>query len=223
MEMNKMKSIFTKLDEINYVILHHHEEIFGHNLTPEQALVLEHLNIHSKLSVNELSSKMKVTPGAISQLLAELEQQQYIVRSINPESRREIIVTLGEKGTNLYQAFEKIDQKIVEWEEDLKSEICPFIEESFGETTDFFVYFASHNIGLESDIDPLKPKSYKESEVAPIICITVPRKKSDDDEKILNELIASLKSEDKLKHGSFAMSYIDEKGVILDDEWHKDF
>ena len=109
------------------------------------------------------------------------------------------------------------------WEKDLKSEIRPFIEESFGETTDFFVYFTNDNIGRELDIDPLKPKSYKEFDVAPFILITVPRKKSDDDEKILNELIASLKSEDKLKHGSFAMSYIDEKGVILDDEWHKDF
>lgn len=109
------------------------------------------------------------------------------------------------------------------WEKDLKSEIYPFIEESFGETTDFFVYFTNDTIGRELDIDPLKPKSYKEFDVAPIIRITVPRKKSDDDEKILKELIASLKSEDKLKHGSFAMSYIDEKGVILDDEWHKDF
>ena len=216
MEINKMKSIFTKLDEINYVLLHHYEEIIGYNIPPKQALVLEHLHRHSKLSVNELASKMKVTPGAISQLLAKLEQQQYIVRSINPESRREIIVTLGEKGTNLYQAFEKIDQKVVEWEEDLKSKIRPFIEASFGETTDFFVHFTTGNIGL-------KPKGYKESDVAPFILITVPRKKSDDDEKILNELIASLKSEDKLKHGLFAMSYIDEKGVILDDEWHKDF
>ena len=216
MEINKMKSIFTKLDEINYVLLHHYEEIIGYNIPPKQALVLEHLHRHSKLSVNELASEMKVTPGAISQLLAKLEQQQYIVRSINPESCREIIVTLGEKGTNLYQAFEKIDQIIGESEEDFKSEIRPFIEESFGETTDFFIYFVTDNIGL-------KPKGYKESDVAPFILITVPRKKSDDDEKILNELIASLKSEDKLKHGLFAMSYIDEKGVILDDEWHKDF
>ena len=117
-----------------------------------------------------------------------------------------------------------VDTYIVDkWEKDLKSEIRPFIKESFGETTDFFVYFTNDNIGRELDIDPLKPKSYKEFDVAPIIRITVHRKKSDDDEKILNELIASLKSEDKLKHGSFAMSYIDEKGVILDDEWHKDF
>ena len=114
MKINKMKSIFAKLDEINYALLHHYEEIIGHNLTPKQALVLEHVHRHSTLSVSELASKMNVTPGAISQLLAKLEQQQYIVRSINPKSRREIFVTLGENGTDLYQAYEKIDQKIVD-------------------------------------------------------------------------------------------------------------
>ena len=109
------------------------------------------------------------------------------------------------------------------WEKDLKSEIRPFIKENFGKQADLFVYFTNDKIGRELDIDPLKPKSYKEFDVAPSIHITVPRKKSEDDEKILNELIVSLKSEGKLKHGSFAMSYIDEKGAILDDEWHKDF
>jgi hypothetical protein len=112
------------------------------------------------------------------------------------------------------------------WANDLESEIRPFIKENkenFAETTDFFVSFTNDNIGQELGIDPLNPKSYTEFDVAPIIRITVPRKKSEDDEKILNEFIAFLKSEDKLQHGSFAMSYIDEKGVILDDEWNKDF
>ncbi len=44
MNINKMKSIFAKLDEINYALLHHYEEIIGHNLTPKQALVLEHVH-----------------------------------------------------------------------------------------------------------------------------------------------------------------------------------
>ncbi|MDM5230893.1 hypothetical protein [Lysinibacillus pakistanensis] len=109
------------------------------------------------------------------------------------------------------------------WADDLESEIRPFIKENFGETTDFFVFFTDDNIGQELGIDPLNSKSYKEFDVAPIIRITVTRKKSEDDEKILNEFIAFLKSEDKLQHGSFTMSYIDEKGVILDDEWIKDF
>lgn len=114
MKINKMKSIFAKLDEINYALLYHYEEITGHSLTPKQALVLEHVHRHSTLTVSELANKMKVTSGAISQLLTKLEQQEYIVRSINSNSRREIVVTLGEKGTDLYQAYEKIDQKIVE-------------------------------------------------------------------------------------------------------------
>lgn len=109
------------------------------------------------------------------------------------------------------------------WESDLESGIRPFIKENFGETTDFFVFFTNDHIGQELGIDPLNPKSYKEFDVAPIIRITVPRKKSEEDEKILNEFIAFLKSENKLQHGSFAMSYIDKKGVILDDEWNKDF
>ncbi|WP_277585683.1 hypothetical protein [Psychrobacillus antarcticus] len=143
----------------------------------------------------------------------------------------EYAASVREKKTNIeFLAYyddetkQMVDTYIADkWKKDLKSEICPFIEASFGETTDFVVYFTNDNIGRELDIDPLKPKSYKEFDVEPIIRITVPRKKSDDDEKILNELIASLKSEDKLKHGSIAMSYNDEKGVILDDEWHKDF
>ena len=109
------------------------------------------------------------------------------------------------------------------WANDLKSEMRPFVTKNLGETTDFFVSFTNDNIGQELGIDPLNPKSYKEFDVAPIIRITVTRKKSEDDERILNEFIAFLKSEDKLQHGSIAMSYIDEKGVILDDEWKKDF
>lgn len=109
------------------------------------------------------------------------------------------------------------------WANDLDSEIRPFIKENFGETTDFFVFFTNDNIGQELGIAPLNPKSYKDFDVAPIIRITVTRKKSENDEKIINEFIAFLKSEDKLQHGSLAMSYIDEKGVILDDEWNKNF
>ena len=108
------------------------------------------------------------------------------------------------------------------WANDLENEIRPFIKENFGETTDFYVYFMT-KYGNELGIDPVNPRSYKEFDVAPTIRITVPRKKSDEDEKILNEFISFLKSEDKLQHGSVIMGYIAENGVILDDEWGKEF
>ena len=109
------------------------------------------------------------------------------------------------------------------WAEDIETEIRPFIKETFGEMTDFFVFFTNEKIGQEFSIDPINPRSYKEFDVSLTIRIRVPRTRSEWDEKILNELISFLKSEVKLQNGSVIMEYIDENGVILDDEWGKNF
>ena len=108
------------------------------------------------------------------------------------------------------------------WAKDLENEIQSFIKENLEETTNVHVYF-DDEIGNELGIDPVNPRSYKEFDVTPTIRITVPRTRSDGDEKILNEFISFLKSEDKLQHGSVIMEYIAENGVILDDEWGKEF
>lgn len=108
------------------------------------------------------------------------------------------------------------------WANDLESEIQPFIEENLKETTDVHVYF-DDKIGSELGIDPVHPSSFKDFDVTPTVRITVPRKKSDGDEGVLNEFISFLKSESKLKHGSVIIEYIAENGVILDDEWGNEF
>ena len=109
----RMKGIFQTLDQINYKLLYHYEEVLEHKLTPKQALVIEHVQQHGTLTVNELAEKMNVTASAISQLLTKLEKEHYINRSINPNSRREIIVTLGMKGKALYELYAKVDEQIV--------------------------------------------------------------------------------------------------------------
>lgn len=113
MVKEKMAGIFQTLDQINYALLHHYEEVLEHKLTPKQSLVIEHVQKHSRLTVNELAEKMNVTASAISQLLTKLEKEHYIERAINPDSRRETIVTLGDKGTQLYEMYAKVDEKIV--------------------------------------------------------------------------------------------------------------
>jgi hypothetical protein len=107
------------------------------------------------------------------------------------------------------------------WTDDIEREIRPFIKDHFGEATDFFVFFENDNIGEELDIDPVHPRSYKEFNISPTIRITIPRKRNKGDESILNEFISYLKEEDKLKQGTIVIEYIDDKGVILDDEWRK--
>ncbi|MEK6190016.1 MAG: MarR family transcriptional regulator [Carnobacterium alterfunditum] len=112
MIIKQMSSIFQTLDQINYALLHHYEEVLEHKLTPKQAIVIEHVQKHTKLTVNELAQKMNVTAGAISQLLTKLEKEHYIKRTINPDSRREIIVTLGDNGNRLYELYAKVDEEI---------------------------------------------------------------------------------------------------------------
>ncbi|MCM3570587.1 hypothetical protein [Neobacillus mesonae] len=109
------------------------------------------------------------------------------------------------------------------WADDVETEIRPFVKEKLGKAADFHVTFTNDKMGQELGINPVHPKSYKEFDVAPIIRITVPRKRSGGDEKMVNEFISFLKSENQLKHGSVMMEYIDENGVILDDEWGKEF
>ncbi|MFC3417904.1 MarR family winged helix-turn-helix transcriptional regulator [Salinicoccus hispanicus] len=107
-----MSDIFQTLDQINYALLHHYEDVLEHKLTPKQSLVVEHVQKHRRLTVNELAEKMNVTPGAVSQLLTKLEKEHYIERTINPDSRREIIVTLGENGNKLYELYAKVEEEI---------------------------------------------------------------------------------------------------------------
>lgn len=109
------------------------------------------------------------------------------------------------------------------WADDLENEIRPYIKENLGKTTDFYVSYGG-KIGEELGIDSANPGSYKDSNVAPTIRITIPRKKSNEDEKLFNEFISFLKSEDKLQHGTVIVGYVAENGVILeDDEWSKEF
>ena len=109
------------------------------------------------------------------------------------------------------------------WADELETEIRPFIKDNFGETTDFFVIFINGTIGNELGIDPMNPKSYTEFDVAPTIRIAVPRKRDSEDGEIINELISFLQNEAKLQSGSVSIDYIDENGVILDDEWSTEF
>ncbi len=109
------------------------------------------------------------------------------------------------------------------WADDLENEIRSYIKLNFGETTDFHVYYDDEIVG-ELGIDSANPGSYKDFNASPTIRIAIPRKKRDEDEKIFNDFISFLKSEDKLQQGTVIVGYVAETGVILEDEeWSKEF
>ena len=143
---------------------------------------------------------------------------EYAAKAFDQKNHTQFLVYYDDESKQMVDTY--IADK---WADDLKTEISPFIKLNFGETTDFHVFFNNETIGNELGIDPLNPKSYTEFDVAPTIRITVPRKKSNVDEKFVNEFISFLQSEGKLQSGSVIIEYIAENGEILDDEWSKEF
>lgn len=143
---------------------------------------------------------------------------EYAAKARDKRSNTQFLVYYDE-GTE-----QMVDTYIADkWADDLESEIRSYIKENFGETTDFHVYY-DDKIGKELGIDSTNLESYKDFNVAPTIRITIPRKKSGEDEELFNEFISFLNSEDKLQRGIVIVGYVAENGEILeDDEWSREF
>nr|WP_275695652.1 MarR family transcriptional regulator [Fredinandcohnia sp. SECRCQ15] len=109
-----MKETFHILDEVNSLLLKEFESILDYELTPKQTMVVHHVHQSTTITVNELAHLMNISASAVSQLLNKLEQENYVKREINPNNRREILITLGSKGLELYDEYDKIDQKIID-------------------------------------------------------------------------------------------------------------
>ncbi|WP_071395102.1 hypothetical protein [Bacillus tuaregi] len=108
------------------------------------------------------------------------------------------------------------------WVNELKNDIRQYIDANFKEVTDFHAFF-DDEIGKELNIDPLNSGSFKEYHVAPTIRITISRTKGNQDDELFNTFISFLKNENILEHGTVIVAYIDAKGVILDEDWSKEF
>ncbi len=143
---------------------------------------------------------------------------EYAAKARDKRSNTQFLVYYDE-GTE-----QMVDTYIADkWADDLENEIRSYIKENFGETTDFHVYY-DDKIGKELGIDSTNLESYKDFNVAPTIRITIPRKKSGEDEELFNEFISFLNSEDKLQRGIVIVDYVAENGEILeDDEWSREF
>ena len=77
-----------------------------------------------------------------------------------------------ERNTQFFVYYDDVTNQMVDtyiaekWEDDLESEISPFIRENFGKKTNFFVYF-DDELGNELGIYWTDPRSYKEFNVSP--------------------------------------------------------
>ena len=65
------------------------------------------------MTIGQIASYMNITSSAVGQLVSKLEEQQYVCRSINPENRREIFVSLDTSGITYFEREEEIKRFII--------------------------------------------------------------------------------------------------------------
>ncbi|MFD1736490.1 MarR family winged helix-turn-helix transcriptional regulator [Bacillus salitolerans] len=109
-----VKEAFELLDKVTTKVMNEHKSLISHNLTAKQLLILKTIFLEGKMTVNELSTRLDLSASSISQLLNKMEKGSYIKREINPDNRREIFVTTDQKGKELFEAYQKVDDYIIE-------------------------------------------------------------------------------------------------------------
>ena len=85
-------------------------------------------------SASDIQTDMHFSKPAVSQILNQLEKKGYIVRSIDPDDRRKINVTITESGSEITQKtngyFESVMNEIVErFGENNCEKLCELLDE----------------------------------------------------------------------------------------------
>jgi len=98
---------------MNARLIKERQSLFNEDLSSKQIILMDLVKKESQLSISQLAEAMNVTSSAVSQIVSKLEREKYLLRTINPDNRREIIVQLDERGYQYYSKEEEINREIV--------------------------------------------------------------------------------------------------------------
>ena len=97
---------------IDRLIFKHYKQYLNIGITTQQAVVLDIVYVAKRSTVGEIAMEMNISSSAVSQLIAKLEKNQYIKREINLQNRREIFITLDEKGVEYFSKQDYVKQQV---------------------------------------------------------------------------------------------------------------
>ena len=114
---NELFNLVTEINEITYSmdarLIKEYWSLLNEDLSTKQIILMDLVKKESRLSISQLAELMNVTSSAVSQIVSKLESEKYLLRTINPNNRREIIVQLDERGRHYYSKEEEINKEIV--------------------------------------------------------------------------------------------------------------
>lgn len=106
-----IKQINILQSNLNIELARRFEREIDNKLTAKQVLILELINA-GVTTTKELADKLDISPSAVSQMLNKLDDRGYIVRYINKDNRREIVLRLAEKANQYFINANNLEEKI---------------------------------------------------------------------------------------------------------------
>ncbi len=110
----KVKQINEAEYAINRLIYKHFKQYLASSITTQQAVLLDIVYYAQKITVGEIAVEMNISSSAVSQLIAKMEKNQFIRRTINPDNRREIFITLDAKGQEYFDKQEHVERAVAD-------------------------------------------------------------------------------------------------------------
>ncbi|MGH7241092.1 MAG: MarR family winged helix-turn-helix transcriptional regulator [Candidatus Saccharimonadales bacterium] len=101
-------SLFDTMD-VTKRSMHSHMQtlVVGHRISRSQLELLFTVHHTQPTTATDLAKLLRLTPGAISQVLEELTEQQLIERQTDSADRRRQVLSVSDKGAKLIKEFEK--------------------------------------------------------------------------------------------------------------------
>lgn len=108
MDKNKyIDEIEQHLLDITLTMTHEFTACYEQELSSNQQLLMYLIGKKKILRVKELAYYMNVSASAVSQMLAKLEQLEYVVRTIDEDNRRQTVLHLLERGETMLEELEQ--------------------------------------------------------------------------------------------------------------------
>ncbi|MGG2055049.1 MarR family transcriptional regulator [Lysinibacillus pakistanensis] len=114
---DKLFELVTEINEMHYemnkIIIKEYQSLLDDDFSNNQMILMDIVKKFKAISIGEIAQLMKITSSAVGQIVTKLENENYLMRMINPKNRREILVQLADKGFRYYEKEEKINREIV--------------------------------------------------------------------------------------------------------------
>lgn len=117
--INKFVNRYNKLEKMPFQVGD------GEVLYPSEMNLIEAIGKRSGNTVTQLCTAFGVTKGAISQTITKLESRGYVNKDRNEDYSKEIMLSLTERGREIFEKHERFHQKMDQSMEQLILTLSP--------------------------------------------------------------------------------------------------